>query len=135
MSTEQHLFRRTQTRQILEAMRQADWPRYLTELADVMESGTIRFHIKNVVALWLGTLSDPTPDELRILDGLDDLSEEFPLVVRDALLGSSGWFDIPCCVRMDRSRARMCDGTTPRSGAPVARSIGGRATKRDRGAP
>ena len=94
MSTEQHLFRRTQTRQILEALRQADRPRYLRELTELVESGTIRFHIKNVVALWLGTLRDPTSDEFNIVYRLDDPGKGLPLIVRDALLGSSGWFDL-----------------------------------------
>jgi len=93
-STEQHLFRRTQTRQILEVLRSMDRPRYLRELKGVLSSKAIRYHIKNVVALWLATLRDPTLDELQIIQGLDTTSNTLPLLVRDAMLGSVGWFDL-----------------------------------------
>jgi hypothetical protein len=88
------LFRRTQVRQILESLRQSDRPRYLRELTEVLQSPSIRFHVKHAIAQWLGALVDPTRDELRIVAALDDGGASLPQLVRLALVGSSGWFDI-----------------------------------------
>jgi len=93
-SAEQHLFRRTQTRQILEVLRSMDRPRYLRELKDVLTSDVIRYHIKNAIAHWLGTLPDPTLEEFAIINPLDAPNEVLPLLVHDAVLGSVGWFDL-----------------------------------------
>jgi hypothetical protein len=93
-SSEQHLFRRTQTRQILEALRQTDRVRYLKELTEVLGRQDIRFHIKNAVAFWLRALPDPTSKELGVVGALDRKDEPFQPLVHTALLGSAGWFDL-----------------------------------------
>ena len=94
MSTEQHLFRRTQTRQILETLRQTDPARYVGELRSVFASSNIRFHIKNAIALWLGSLPDPTIAERDIVNLYDDVGEPFSQIPRIVFLGSVGWFDL-----------------------------------------
>ena len=48
-SSEQHLFRRAQVRQILLHERDADFDRYLDDLKELLTSLTIRFHLKQVV--------------------------------------------------------------------------------------
>lgn len=90
-STEQHLFRRTQTRQILEALRQEDPGRYLHELETLFKAETVRYHIKVAVTQWLGSLPDPTEKEKDIILGLDTGVQQFPPLVRHAVL-SLGWF-------------------------------------------
>jgi hypothetical protein len=92
-STEHHLFRRTQTRQILEALRQDDRGRYFCELASVFTSDAVRYHIKAAVAQWLGSLRDPTEKECDIVLRLDDGRKALRPLVRYALLSSVGWFD------------------------------------------
>lgn len=92
-STEQHLFRRTQTRQILETLRQDDPSRYFRELEAVLTADAVRYHIKAAVAQWLGSLSDPTERERDIVLRLDDEHEAFRPLIRYALLSSTGWFD------------------------------------------
>jgi hypothetical protein len=92
-STEQHLFRRTQTRQILEALRQDDPNRYLREVESVLTSDRTRYHVKAAVAQWLGSLSDPTETEREIILRLDDSHRPFNPLVRYAALSSAGWFD------------------------------------------
>ena len=92
--TEQHLFRRTQVRQILTAMRDTDSPRYLEALASVLTHPEIRLHIKHAVAPWLATLEGTTHEELRIIQSLDDDAEEFPILMRRALFTSVAWFDL-----------------------------------------
>src|ERR1044071_3808944 len=92
-SAEQHLFRRTQTRQILEAFRQDEPNRYLRELESVLISDHTRYHVKAAVAQWLGSLSDPTEMEREIILRLDDPRLPFKPLVRYAALSSVGWFD------------------------------------------
>ena len=94
MGSEQHLFRRTQSRQILEALRQCDRPRYLKELRDVLFGANIRFHIKHAIAQWLGALADPTVEELRIVSALDKDDHHSLQLSNLALLGSTDWFDL-----------------------------------------
>lgn len=93
MTSEQHLFRRTQVRQILETLRQIDVPRYLQELRAVIGSGNIRYHIKVAIAQWLGSLPDPLREEGDIVLALDATAGSFPPLVRYALFASPGWFD------------------------------------------
>lgn len=100
-STEQHLFRRTQTRQILEALRQNDLGRYFQELEAILSSAVIRYHIKVAVAQWLGSLNDPSQREQDIIMRLDVSDEKgpFPPLIRYTLLSSVGWFDHLCEVK------------------------------------
>ena len=93
-STEQHLFRRTQVRQILEALRQDNSVRYLRELESVLSSGDVRYHIKIAVTQWLGLVSDPTEKERNIILLFDKKTEPFPQLVRSAFFASGGWFDL-----------------------------------------
>jgi hypothetical protein len=93
MESEQHLFRRTQVRQILETLRQIDVRRYLQELRAVVHSGSVRYHIKVAVAQWLGSLSDPLNEERDVILPLDTVAGPFPPLVRYAFFASPGWFD------------------------------------------
>lgn len=94
LSDEQHLFRRTQVRQILESLREDNRKRYLTELDGLLSHAGIRFHIKLAVVQWLGALESPTPPELQIVLKLDTTDEIFSVLVRSALFQTPGWFDI-----------------------------------------
>ena len=93
-STEQHLFRRTQVRQILNSMRDIDELRYLEVLETVLTHPKIRTHIKHAVAQWLASLDSATQDELKVIQQLDDNGEEFPVLMRKALFASESWFDL-----------------------------------------
>ena len=93
-STEQHLFRRTQVRQILTSLRETDKPRYLKTLETVLIHPKIRLHIKHAVAQWLASLDSATQDELKVIQQLDDDGEEFPVLMRRALFASEFWFDL-----------------------------------------
>ena len=93
-STEQHLFRRTQVRQILTLMRDTDRSRYLETLKTVLIDSRIRLHVKYAVAQWLSILNNPTQQELEIIVLLDDDDEEFPALMRRALFVSEFWFSL-----------------------------------------
>ncbi|MCI5130385.1 MAG: hypothetical protein D3904_02410, partial [Candidatus Electrothrix sp. EH2] len=94
-TTEQHLFRRTQVRQILEALRRNDDQRYLEELASLLQSERIRFHLKAAICQWLGSVDEPTEDEWQIISRFDDQAGAFPLLFRHAVFSiHAGWFDL-----------------------------------------
>jgi len=93
-SSEQHLFRRTQVRQILESLRQSDHPRYLQELEGIWNADGVRYHIKLAVAQWLGALSNPTEEERQIIVARDDATQPLSPLVRSAMYGTAGWFDV-----------------------------------------
>ena len=93
VSTEQHLFRRAQVRQILAYRRESDFRQYLVDLYDVFESPHIRFHIKRMVASGLKQIDEPTHEEWTVinpylLDG--DLSRHISPAIRD----HQGWFEL-----------------------------------------
>jgi hypothetical protein len=93
LQTEQHLFRRTQVRQILENLRQSDRARYLRELCSVFGNTKVRYHIQVAVAQWLGSQADPWPEERDILLSIDTSIGSFPALLRLAFFTSPGWFD------------------------------------------
>ncbi|ANL74956.1 AAA ATPase domain-containing protein (plasmid) [Rhizobium phaseoli] len=93
LQTEQHLFRRTQVRQILENLRQVDNARYLRELRSVVGNPKIRYHIQVAAAQWLGSLIDPTSEERDIVLSVDTKTGPIPALVRYAFFASPGWFD------------------------------------------
>ncbi len=93
LSDEQHLFRRSQVRQVLEFLRghETDGPRYRQTLRNILGHREIRFHIKKLVLDWLGTLPDPTPDEWYIVERFEEnLGNHIWNVVRNSV----PWFDI-----------------------------------------
>jgi hypothetical protein len=65
-SEEQHLFRRSQVRQVLTYLRDADRARYLRELNGVLTDGIVRAHIKDLAFALLGSVGDPGEDEWAI---------------------------------------------------------------------
>jgi hypothetical protein len=93
-SNEQHLFRRTQVRQILILMRDTDRPAYLAALKAVLTCHGVRVHIKHAVAQWLSMLDDATRAELSVILQIDDGGDVFPLPMRKALFVSETWFDL-----------------------------------------
>src|SRR5664280_561791 len=93
-STEQHLFRRTQARQILEALRQNDYQRYLSELSEVLSSDKIRFHIKAAICQWLSTIDNPSEQEFKIISQFDISHNKFHQFFRSAVLSTHAWFNL-----------------------------------------
>ena len=71
---DQHLFRRSQVRQVLAFLRdrEPNRRRYLNTLSQLLEHEGIRFHIKKLVLDWLRALPDPTAEEWAIVEGLED---------------------------------------------------------------
>ncbi len=93
LEDEQHLFRRSQVRQVLAFLRDRESDRhpYLTALRGLLSHSDIRFHIKKLVLDWLGGLPDPTSDEWRVVEELaETLGDHAWTVARNSV----PWFDI-----------------------------------------
>jgi len=69
-SSEQHLFRRAQVRQVLTYLRDADRQRYLQELRQLVTDTQIRSHLKHLTVALLADVPDPTDEEWGIWEHL-----------------------------------------------------------------
>ena len=102
-ASEQHLFRRAQVRQVLAYLRDADRPRYVKELRDLLADDGIRPHLKDLAFALLAEVPDPTEEEWRIWrssigpalkaikDGVPNPDKLSALAWR-RLFGSRSWF-------------------------------------------
>ena len=92
-SDQQHLFRRSQVRQVLTFLRdrESDRSRYLRTLSALLGHEGIRFHIKKLVLDWLRALPDPTKEEWGIVEGLADQLDGHSWQV---VSNSVPWFDV-----------------------------------------
>ena len=92
-SDQQHLFRRSQVRQVLTFLRdrESDWPRYIQTLGALLGHSGIRFHIKKLVLDWLHALPDPTKEEWDIVESLVN---EFNGHAWQVVSNSVPWFDV-----------------------------------------
>ena len=106
LDDEQHLFRRSQVRQVLDFLRgrESDRGRYMRALRGLLSHHEIRFHIKRLVLDWLGALPDPTADEWRVVEGLaEELGDHAWAVARN----SAPWFDTLHAMRRWEGIARV----------------------------
>ena len=92
-TSEQHLFRRSQVRQILDFRREHDFKRYIADVRSILDSSDVRFHIKRIVVSAFARIDHPRQKEWelvkpRLFQG--PLSR--PLW--GALYSHSGWFDL-----------------------------------------
>lgn len=65
-ASEQHLFRRTQVRQVLTYLRDADFDRYVRELHDLLSDAEIRPHLKDLALALLAGVTNPKEEEWAI---------------------------------------------------------------------
>ena len=101
-SSEQHLFRRSQVRQVLVYLREADFDRYVKELEALVSNEGIRAHIKDLVFAWLATLDDPHDEEWNIwiafvepqLPAIEQRACEDRLIMRawQRIFSAKSWF-------------------------------------------
>lgn len=93
---EQHLFRRAQVRQVLAYERAVEFGRYVSDIKDLLLSGQVRFHIKQVVLSLLHSLTDSKREEWEVLDQLMNVEPNGPLGIEAwrTIDGSTNWFDL-----------------------------------------
>lgn len=92
---EQHLFKRTQVRQILLNERDEDFEKYLSDLGELLNGSDIRFHIKQIVLALLSTINQPREEEWDIVSPLiedsdNPINEKVWLMLRL----STAWFQL-----------------------------------------
>ena len=103
-SSEQHLFRRAQVRQVLTYLRGSPGPRYASELTELLSDDGVRVHLKEVAFALLAQVGDPRDDEWAIwvpwlkpeLSALRNATANPNPVSQLAwrkFFGSSSWFD------------------------------------------
>ena len=93
LSDEQHLFRRSQVRQVLSYRRRNDPTNYLRDIKAVFDSPKVRFHIKRVVSSQLRQVENPNKDEWDLLKEYFFDGELSPFV-SNAMRDHEGWFDL-----------------------------------------
>jgi len=94
VSSEQHLFRRAQVRQILSLLREIDFPDYLAQLSSVLTDNRIRFHLKKHVFQFLRSLDDPKAAEWEVLDRLMGEDKSLRVHIERLVSGQPPWFDV-----------------------------------------
>lgn len=87
----QVLFRRAQTRQVLEHLAATNRGTFRSTVIELLNSEQIRFHLKAVVTAVLGQY-DPTADDWEALDRIAFSDKVISNRIR-SLLGQSAWFD------------------------------------------
>ena len=87
----QHLFRRAQTRQVLEHLAATDRDRFIAVVVDLLECDDVRFHLRAVVINVLRQIQ-PTPAEWEALETFAFNGTIIGSKVL-TLLGQLGWFD------------------------------------------
>ena len=94
ISSEQHLFRRTQVRQILSFLR-AENPtseRYLKTIDGALNGDGIRYLVKDSAARWLSGVATPTQKEFEIVSRIDQAN--YPSLLRRQILSGKDWFPV-----------------------------------------
>lgn len=93
LSDEQHLFTRSQIRQLLTYERQRDRRKYAESLRFLAHDPRVRLHIKQVVFVWLASLLDPGEDEWEIIQPLIvSPSDPFGWGIVKAFYDAKAWF-------------------------------------------
>jgi hypothetical protein len=93
LDSDQGLFARSQIIHVLEYLRGTDQRSYIAELNKLINSpaSDVRFHLRDLVFRWFGSLPDPTDDEWMIAQRvLVDRNKKPRLLA--ASQGNSGWF-------------------------------------------
>ena len=102
-TSEQHLFRRAQVRQILVYLRDAERPRYIREFAGLLSDQGVRSHIKDLAFALLAEVTDQSSEEWEIWDqwiaaafqGIESgvqCTNKLSVLAWRRFFGSTSWF-------------------------------------------
>ena len=105
VKSEQHLFRRTQVKQVLVYLRDADRERYCRELSGLLTDEKIRYHLKDLAVALVVSLPNPNENEWAVLapwveSQLEALGsgkpnpDRFASLVWNKVFFSQQWFQI-----------------------------------------
>ena len=90
---EQHLFRRSQVRQVLAYQREDNREFYLATLIALLNHADIRVHVKKLAFDWLAQLEDPSAEEWEIIEPLLK-DAKLHWAAFNVLWGRLAWFDL-----------------------------------------
>lgn len=103
-NSEQHLFKRSQVRQILVYLRDSAFNQYIQELAALLNHEQVRVHIKDVALAVLFSAPNPNNDEWNLIKWWVDKrvkalkensnSDKFTLLVWNRFIDSDSWFHL-----------------------------------------
>jgi len=103
--SEQHLFRRSQVRQVLVYLRDQDFLRYVQEVRELLSHERIRVHVKHLVLALLARVEEPRDEEwsiweewigpeLRAIEAGTASPNTLPALAWRSFFGSKPWFPI-----------------------------------------
>lgn len=92
LASEQTLFRRTQTRQILSFERELERTRYLDDLDTILSDTRVRPHIRETVVRWLATIADPSRAEWDLITRYG-AGDGLPIKTGKVIYERKPWFD------------------------------------------
>lgn len=93
LASEQTLFRRTQTRQILAFERDLQRASYLADLGTILSDARVRPHIRETIVRWLATIPDPTLAEWELVARYAERGG-LPIKAGNVIFGRRPWFDL-----------------------------------------
>jgi len=93
LHSDQGLFFRPLTRQILEYERGVDRPACRRDVRELLEDPALRHHLRELARAWLGQLPDPDKEDMALIEPALGSSDGRVKVLR-AGLGNPAWFDL-----------------------------------------
>lgn len=93
LASEQTLFRRTQTRQILAFERELERARYISDLGAILSDTRVRPHIRETIVRWLATIPDPMPTEWELVARYAEC-DGLPRKAGYVIFERKPWFDL-----------------------------------------
>lgn len=89
--SDQGLFIRPLLLQVIAFMRGTKTKQYISTLAALLSSPKIRYHLRDLLLNWFGSLSDPSDDEWILAQRMLIVPEKKFYVLK-SMFGNSGWF-------------------------------------------
>lgn len=94
LQRDQGLFRRAQVRQVLQYERDNNRTRYLRDLRSLLTDTRIRFHLKRTALDYLSAITDPSPEEWKVLETALETDADVKQHILGLIAAKPKWFDL-----------------------------------------
>lgn len=94
LQRDQGLFRRAQVRQVLQYERDNNGTRYLRDINSLLTDSRIRFHLKRTALDYLSAITDPLPEEWKVLETASETNADVKQHVLGLIAAKPEWFDL-----------------------------------------